>query len=590
VLTGVVLGLWALAGVAVIRRAPMSWLGPSLCAVALGAGVASVAGVPSAVALSLAVAAAAIVLGLRWRRARAAEERRRLVWAALGVASAAEAVGLAALLHATVRWPSTIEPSLLGLSLLVPLTIAMSTVAGWLGRTERVVARTVTAGTLTAVMIGVYLAVAIGIAGRPADEDKAFVGASAVAAAVAVLAALAARPRVREFSNQRVYGASTAPDTALKTFASRMSRTVPMDELLLQLAESLHRSLKLAAAEVWTGTEGVLDRVASIPHRGGARLSVQGEELVLMSRTSVAGNAWLQVWMPELVRDRSERVVRVAPLVHRGELLGLIVVERVAGGDSFTDDEDGLLVDLGRQVGLALHNVRLDAELQASLHELEVRNVELQASRARIVHTADESRRQIERNLHDGVQQHLVAMAVKLRIARQLADTDANRAETLLQEVGADVEATLDELRELAHGIYPPLLRERGLGEALGAVANRSPLPLTVAVDGVGRYPVEIEAAVYFCCLEAIQNAGKHAGAEATVDLRVVDDRGRLVFSVADDGNGFDTAGPVGHGFVNMRDRLGAIGGQLTVTSTPGAGATVEGVVPLPTTAANLRS
>jgi signal transduction histidine kinase len=308
-----------------------------------------------------------------------------------------------------------------------------------------------------------------------------------------------------------------------------------------------------------------------------------------MSRTSVAGNAWLQVWIPALLRGRTARVVRVAPLVHRGELLGLIVVERASDGSTFTDDEDGTIVDLGRQVGLALHNVRLDAELQASLRELEVRNVELQASRARIVHTADESRRQIERNLHDGVQQHLVAMAVKLRIARQLAPSDAERAESLLQEVAADVETTLDELRELAHGIYPPLLRERGLGEALRAVANRSPLPLRVGVDGVGRYPVEVEAAVYFCCLEAIQNAGKHAGADASIALRVAEDRGRLMFSVADDGNGFDTAGPVGHGFVNMRDRLGAIGGQLTLTSSPGAGATVEGTVPLPRPATNRR-
>ncbi len=496
---------------------------------------------------------------------------------------------MVALLHASVRWPSAIEPALLGFSLLVPLAVVSSTMAGWLARTERVVVRSVTAAALGAVVIGVYLAVAIGIAGRPEKQDRAFVGASAVAAAVGVLAALATRVRVREFANQRVYGASTAPDTALRTFASRMSRTVPMDELLLQLAESLHRSLKLVAAEVWTGTGGVLDRMASVPHRDEGRLTVQGEELVLMSRTSVAGNAWLQVWMPELLRDRTERLVRVAPLVHRGQLLGLIVVERATGGATFTDDEDGTLVDLGRQVGLALHNVRLDAELQASLHELELRNVELQASRARIVHTADESRRQIERNLHDGVQQHLVAMAVKLRIARQLADTDAKQAEKLLQEVGADVEATLDELRELAHGIYPPLLRERGLGEALRAVANRSPLPLRVGVDGVGRYPVEIEAAVYFCCLEAIQNAGKYAGADASIDLRVAEHRGRLVFSVADDGNGFDTAGPVGHGFVNMRDRLGAIGGQLTLTSSHGAGATVEGIVPLPTPAASLK-
>src|SRR6185437_1735175 len=178
---------------------------------------------------------------------------------------------------------------------------------------------------------------------------------------------------------------------------------------------------------------------------------------------------------------------------------------------------------------------------------------------ARIVATADQSRRQIERNLHDGAQQHLVALAVKLGLARQLVDSDPVTVATLLEELRNDAQATLTELRELAHGIYPPLLMDRGLPEALRAAANRAVLPTEVVAD-VGRYQSDVEAAVYFCCLEAMQNAGKYAGegAHLTVTVAATDDE--LTFEVADDGAGFDATDIVrkGHGFVNMADRLGA--------------------------------
>jgi len=220
----------------------------------------------------------------------------------------------------------------------------------------------------------------------------------------------------------------------------------------------------------------------------------------------------MQVWLPGVLAEHENRVVRVAPMAHSGELLGLLVCARAEGDNRVhRGRRAGLLTELARQVGLGLHNSRLDTALQASLDDLRVANDQLSASRARIVAAADQSRRKIERDLHDGAQQHLVALAVKLGLARQMLEADPAAVATLLEELRGDAQATLTELRELAHGIYPPLLMDRGLPEALRAAANRAVLPTDVAAD-VGRYDSEVEAAVYFCCLEAMQNAGKYAG------------------------------------------------------------------------------
>jgi signal transduction histidine kinase len=283
---------------------------------------------------------------------------------------------------------------------------------------------------------------------------------------------------------------------------------------------------------------------------------------------------------PALLDGRADQLVRVAPIAHLGDLLGLIVVVRPGDAGAYGDDDDQLLAGLARQVGLALHNVRLDSALQESLAQLRRRNAELAASRARVVAAADESRRRIERNLHDGAQQHLVALAVKLGLAGAVLD-DRAVAEELLGELRTDVQAAIKELRELAHGIYPPLLRERGLPEALATAATRCPLPVQTDVELGRRYPQEAETAVYFCCLEALQNAGKHAGPEATVLLELTGDDAALRFTVSDDGRGFDPElVEKSAGFVNMADRLGAIGGELAVRSAPGGGTTVSGTVP----------
>ena len=321
--------------------------------------------------------------------------------------------------------------------------------------------------------------------------------------------------------------------------------------------------------------------MVSVPDAGARSLVVSGSERPVIARAGVSGNAWASVWTPSVYTNRPPGPLRLAPISHAGELLGIIVVSRGEGAVTFREEDDRVLTELARQVGLALHNAQLDTALQSSLDELRRQADELRASRARVVASGDAERRRVERNLHDGAQQHLVALAVNLRLAKDTVAEDPTAAIEMLDELGTAVQDTIKELRELAHGIYPPLLVDSGLGEALRAVANRSPLDVVLVTEGIGRYGGDIEAAVYFCCLEALQNAGKHA-AQSHVTVRIWEESGGLLFDVADDGPGFDVRkAQRGHGYVNMMDRLGAIGGTVRWESEIGRGTTIHGSLPL---------
>jgi signal transduction histidine kinase len=225
--------------------------------------------------------------------------------------------------------------------------------------------------------------------------------------------------------------------------------------------------------------------------------------------------------------------------------------------------------------GVVLENQRLAAEAEAAMREVS-------ASRARIVAGAERERRRIERDLHDGAQQRLVALRIELELAEELVRRDPERSARLLRRLEGEVDEALEELRALAHGVYPPLLADHGLPEALRAVVGRFAIPARLAARGVGRHPPEVEAAVYFCVLEALQNVLKHARGARRVDVELDGQTaGELRLCVRDDGAGF--AGAVrddGDGVANMRDRLVALGGELTVSSAPGAGTLVRGWVP----------
>jgi signal transduction histidine kinase len=224
---------------------------------------------------------------------------------------------------------------------------------------------------------------------------------------------------------------------------------------------------------------------------------------------------------------------------------------------------------------VVLANQRLAADADGARREAE-------RSRSRIAASAERERRRIERDLHDGAQQRLVALRIELELAEEIVRDDPQRGIGRLRELEGDLDGALDELRDLAHGVYPPLLADRGLDEALTTVAARSAIPVDVVVHAVGRHPPEVESAVYFCVMEALQNVHKHA--ERARGVTVSLDRapgGELRFSVRDDGP--DAPGgqfASGAGITNMRDRLAAVGGHLTITSLRGAGTVVRGRVP----------
>jgi signal transduction histidine kinase len=424
--------------------------------------------------------------------------------------------------------------------------------------------------------------VVLGLGKTPSSpEDREILGLSMLAAAVAAIGYLPSRDRLLASATRFVYGAREAPDEVLRTFGSRMTRAVAMDELLLQLAESLRKTMGLTSAEVYTGSAGVLERAVSVPDAGRRSILLTERERPVVTRAGVSGTAWATVWLPALLDGRGQSQLRVAPISHGGELLGLLVVERPAGADAFTEEDDRVLTELARQAGLALHNARLDTALQTTLDELRTQADQLRESRARIVAAGDAERRRVERDLHDGAQQHLVALAVNMRLASDIVTDDPSAGAEMLAQMVNDVQATIKDLRELAHGIYPPLLVDAGLAEALRAAAGRCAIPVDVSASAIGRYPQGVEAAVYFCCLEALQNAAKHAP-QATAQMRLWEESGGLLFSVTDDGPGFDPAKVrAGHGFVNMSDRLGAFGGTVRWESRPGHGSSICGSVPI---------
>ncbi len=273
--------------------------------------------------------------------------------------------------------------------------------------------------------------------------------------------------------------------------------------------------------------------------------------------------------------DPLEELIAATHRVRAGDITTTVPLLGSDDLGELTNSFNQMLSGLGEREALRLRNTELDRALQTSLDEV-------RRSRARIVAAADDERRRVERDLHDGAQQHLLLVGLKLGLARRAVEQDPENAGAALDEVTGDLDRALAELRDLAHGIYPALLENAGLGPALAEAAAQAAIPAAVDCARPRRYPSEVEAAVYFCCVEALQNAAKHAGSGASATIILGESDGALTFAVADDGEGFAArSAPSRSGLQNMTDRIGALGGVLRVESSPGRGTRVDGHVPL---------
>lgn len=270
-----------------------------------------------------------------------------------------------------------------------------------------------------------------------------------------------------------------------------------------------------------------------------------------------------------LATDHSGRGVAINWL-RQGEVPVAVVIY-----DAAIEGQDRFVEAAGAAALMRLERARLQLELKHSV-------ADLAASRVRLVETADAERQKIERDLHDSIQQDMVGLRIKLDLVAEAYREDPTYGELMMTQLGRQMDDVLEALRAVARGVYPSLLRERGPTEALKSVARRAPMAVAVHSGARGRYPEDVEVAIYFCCVEALQNAIKHGGQAAVVDIRLREEPGFVSFAVSDTGPGFDLA-ELGdsHGLLNMRDRAEALGGSLTVSSGPGRGTLVEGRIPL---------
>jgi len=494
--------------------------------------------------LILLVGVAGVIV--RFRRSRG-DERQQLRWFVFAVATGIGTLALSVVVYFLIGAPepeptwflvgATVAP-LLGIGVGVPAACGIAILRYRLWDLDLVIRKAVVATAVAVAITFVYVAIVGGIGailGSRLDAALSF-----VAAAVLAVAFQPIRERARRLADRVVYGSRATPYEVLADFSDRVADAYASDDVLPRMAQILAEGTGAAACTVWIVVSGDLRPAASWPaERALQPVRVHGDAL------------------PPVGEDAFE--VR-----HRGELLGALSLSMPAN-DPIDGSKQRLARDLASQAGLVLRNVRLIEELRAS--------------RQRLVAAQDDERRKLERNLHDGAQQQLVALQVQLRLVEAQVGKDADRELTLVRGVQEAARSALEDLRDLARGIYPPLLADQGLVAALRAQAQRAPLPVSVEGDGVGRYPRDIEAAVYFCTLEALNNVAKYADASGAT-VRLLDD-GALRFLVQDDGRGFDArSASHGTGVQGMIDRLDAIGGSLAISSEPGHGTTVRGEIP----------
>ncbi len=488
--------------------------------------------------------ASVVSLILRFRRSTGAE-RLQIKWVVFGLL-----VALVGIVATSFKTQETVVTAIVGggAFLMFPLSVGIAVLRFRLYDLDVVVRKTLIYGAFAVFATLIYLGLVVG-AGAWLGRDNSIL--TLVAAVVIALTFQPARERLTRFANRVVYGKRATPYEVLSEFSERVGGAYADEDVLPRMARILGEGIGADRADVWLAVDQELRDVAAWPG------DVHSLAPIAMPNGSVPAIAGAD---------------RVYPVESAGELLGALAIRKPVS-DPVTPSDEKLIADLAGQAGLVLRNVRLNEELK-------LRFDQLKAAQKRLVSAQDEGRRRLERNIHDGAQQQLVALAVKARLARTLTERQPAKAVEMLSQMESETQAALEDLRDLARGIYPPLLADRGLADALVAQARKSAVAVDVEPDGIARYPQEVEAAVYFSVLEALQNVVKYAGAtRATV--RLACEGGVLTFEVGDDGRGFDpTARGHGTGLQGIADRLSALDGTLEVSSSPGSGTTLRGRIP----------
>jgi signal transduction histidine kinase len=513
------------------------------------------------------VVLAAWSLFVRARRGTAVE-RQQIKWLAYAGCLVALTLVPSTILSLSTGTAARIaEGALMAAVLTMPVAVAVAVLKYRLYDLDIVIRKTVVAALVAAAFTAIYALVVVAVSavtGRP--------GSSALTFAAAALAAVLLQPvraRAGLLADRLVYGRRATPYEVLSEFSGQVAGTYSVADVLPRMAAMLGEATGAERAEVWMRTGGA-ERLAaawSVPAPpmappGGPAAAPDPQPLMVPAAPAAPPSGAA----PEGDIRQNGRA-HVFEVEHQGERLGsLRVISSLR--EPLTPAGERLVQAVAGQAGLVLRNVGLVEDLRAS--------------RQRLVAAADQARRGLERDLHDGAQQQLVALRITLGLARHAVHNSPEEAAGLLAQTEQAVGEALEELRDLARGIYPPLLADLGLGAALEAQARKAALPVTVEAHGTGRYPQQIEAALYFSICEALQNVAKYAQASAArVTLRR--DGQFLVFTVEDDGKGFDQANTtMGTGVQGMADRMAALGGTLKITSAPGHGTQVTGRVPAP--------
>jgi signal transduction histidine kinase len=471
----------------------------------------------------------------RFRRSTG-EERLQLKWFVAAAAVVAVSISLGFFSEAVA---ASVAASV---SLLfMDIAIALAVLKYRLYDIDVLIGKTIVYGVLAAFITAVYVVLVVVIGAFIGVTE----GLSLLATAIVAVAFQPIRQRAQRVANRLVYGERATPYEVLSEFSEHVGEAYAGEDILLRMARLLAEGTGASTAIVWLRIGSDIRPAAMWPSNGGppAPRHLDDDQVPEIDEASVS-----------------------VPVRHHGELLGVLTLVKPPN-EALSPVELKLMTDLAAQAGLVLRNSRLIEDLRAS--------------RQRLVTAQDEERRRLERNLHDGAQQQLVALAVKARLASALVGKEPAQELEMLGDLQEGLGDALETLRDLARGIYPPLLADKGLASALEAQSRKAAMPVRVETDGIGRYSQEFEAAVYFCVLEALQNASKYADA-SDVAVRLWQENGDLLFSVADDGRGFDQATtPLGTGLQNITDRLAALGGTLDIRSRPGGGTIVSGRIPV---------